>query len=225
MNYKNIYDDIILKAKLEYRIKSLNIYYEKHHILPKCLNGTNDKENLVLLTAREHYICHKLLTYIYKRNYKIISAFAYMSFNKKYGKVVSGRDYEYAKKIKKEAQIGRKHSEETKQKMSLSHKGIKTWNMGLCLNPRSEETKTKIKNTLIGIVYSIERNEKISKKLTGRKISEKTKQKMSLAKQQMSEETKQKMSESRKGRYVSEFTKQKISQSLKNKNKNKLITV
>lgn len=37
-------------------------YYENHHIIPKSLGGTDDKSNLVKLTAREHYIAHKLLT-------------------------------------------------------------------------------------------------------------------------------------------------------------------
>lgn len=37
-------------------------YTEKHHIIPKCLGGLNDKTNLVNLTGREHFICHHLLT-------------------------------------------------------------------------------------------------------------------------------------------------------------------
>jgi hypothetical protein len=36
-------------------------FVEKHHIIPKCLGGTNDKTNLIKLTPREHYICHRLL--------------------------------------------------------------------------------------------------------------------------------------------------------------------
>ena len=36
-------------------------YCERHHILPHSLGGTNDKANLVKLTAREHFICHRLL--------------------------------------------------------------------------------------------------------------------------------------------------------------------
>lgn len=44
------------------RKPNINAYYEKHHIIPKCLNGTDDISNLVKLTAREHYICHMLLT-------------------------------------------------------------------------------------------------------------------------------------------------------------------
>jgi hypothetical protein len=61
MNYQKIYESIIQKAKFENRIKLRKnhpnyIYYENHHILPKCLGGSDEKENLVLLTAREHYV-------------------------------------------------------------------------------------------------------------------------------------------------------------------------
>jgi len=37
-------------------------YTEKHHILPWSLGGDNSADNLVALTAREHFICHWLLT-------------------------------------------------------------------------------------------------------------------------------------------------------------------
>lgn len=36
-------------------------YTELHHIIPQSMGGSNDKENLVELTAREHFICHWLL--------------------------------------------------------------------------------------------------------------------------------------------------------------------
>lgn len=36
-------------------------YHERHHILPKCLGGTNDEKNLIDLYADEHYIAHELL--------------------------------------------------------------------------------------------------------------------------------------------------------------------
>ena len=44
---------------------------EVHHIVPKCLGGSNKKENLVELTAREHFICHRLLCEIYPKNKKL----------------------------------------------------------------------------------------------------------------------------------------------------------
>lgn len=66
MDYQRIYNQIINKSNLENRKKLKRdnknyTYYEYHHIIPKCLGGLNNNENLVLLTAREHFICHKLL--------------------------------------------------------------------------------------------------------------------------------------------------------------------
>ena len=67
MNYRKAYMSIISKAIKENRSKDNNVYYELHHILPKSLFPLwkTKKSNLVLLTAREHFICHKLLTKIY----------------------------------------------------------------------------------------------------------------------------------------------------------------
>lgn len=36
-------------------------YLEKHHILPKSLGGDNSPENLISLTAREHFLAHWML--------------------------------------------------------------------------------------------------------------------------------------------------------------------
>lgn len=59
MNYNKLYNKIIDKAlKREYILG----YYETHHIIPKCLGGSNKKDNLVKVTAKEHYILHHLLT-------------------------------------------------------------------------------------------------------------------------------------------------------------------
>lgn len=67
MNYEKLYEKIIAKAKSENRKKGEGIYYEEHHIKPKSIfpELAKDKDNLVLLTAREHFFCHQLLTKIY----------------------------------------------------------------------------------------------------------------------------------------------------------------
>jgi len=66
MDYQRIYDQIIERSKLSDRKKIKGgQYFEEHHVLPKCLGGDNSKVNRVLLTAREHFICHKLLVKIY----------------------------------------------------------------------------------------------------------------------------------------------------------------
>lgn len=58
--YTNTYNNIVNHAQL--RILPDDVYTERHHIIPRSLGGSNDNTNLVTLTAREHYICHLLLT-------------------------------------------------------------------------------------------------------------------------------------------------------------------
>lgn len=69
-------------------------YYEKHHIIPKCVGGTNINTNLVLLTAREHYIAHWLLTKIYKDEWKLYYAFYQMSKSNGRGRIISSKQFE-----------------------------------------------------------------------------------------------------------------------------------
>lgn len=61
--YYKVYNQIISRAQSERRVRGER-YYESHHILPKCVGGLDIKSNLVLLTAKEHFICHHLLTKI-----------------------------------------------------------------------------------------------------------------------------------------------------------------
>jgi hypothetical protein len=70
LDYKRIYNNLILRAQN----RSLIDYKESHHIIPRCLGGSNDKSNLVELTAEEHYVCHQLLVKIYPDNAKIAFA-------------------------------------------------------------------------------------------------------------------------------------------------------
>ena len=67
--YIKWYFNIIGKALSENRIYDSKIH-ERHHILPRSLFSKykNDKENLVILTFREHFICHALLWKHYKKN-------------------------------------------------------------------------------------------------------------------------------------------------------------
>lgn len=75
MNYNVIYEKICARGKLE---RDLN-YKERHHIIPKCMGGEDTSENLTNLTAREHYLAHRLLTKMYKDESRLYHAFAMMS--------------------------------------------------------------------------------------------------------------------------------------------------
>lgn len=68
MNYIRIYENIIDRAENQNRVKTKDgQMFENHHITPKSVGGLNYKGNLVLLTPKEHYICHRLLVEIYKK--------------------------------------------------------------------------------------------------------------------------------------------------------------
>ena len=53
---------MVQKAKDRNLSKGDGVYLEEHHIIPRSLNGSNEPDNLVMFTAREHYVAHRLLT-------------------------------------------------------------------------------------------------------------------------------------------------------------------
>ena len=80
--YTKTYFSIIENALLQRRVKlpksdPMFTYYEEHHIIPRCVGGL-ELEHLVLLTAREHFLCHRLLTKMAFGNtkYRLIWALA-----------------------------------------------------------------------------------------------------------------------------------------------------
>lgn len=61
--YRRIYFDLIQK-RIDNPLYKEKEYCECHHIIPKSLGGSDEKSNLVNLTAREHFIAHRLLVKI-----------------------------------------------------------------------------------------------------------------------------------------------------------------
>jgi len=132
--YKIWHDNIIANAQS----RVLDCYKEKHHILPRCLGGNNKKENLVELTAKEHFIVHMLLCKFTKgiTQEKMIYASWLMSQYKKNGRNYKVNSILYESlKIKRSVLIskllkgnkfclGKKVSKETKQKLSKIRKEL-----------------------------------------------------------------------------------------------------
>lgn len=98
MRYEKIYNLIIERAKG----RIIEGYVEKHHIIPKCLGGNDSKDNIVKLTFKEHFICHRLLCKMYPENEKIIYAFSSMVRaswkNEKRFAILTGKHFEIVKK-------------------------------------------------------------------------------------------------------------------------------
>ena len=108
--YTKWYFSIIEKAKSSDRkkLKSNNknyVYYEQHHIIPKSLGGPNSLDNLVLLTAREHFICHFLLTKMLnpgaERRKMLFACHMLLAGKNRYK--VNSRTYETLKKLRLQA--------------------------------------------------------------------------------------------------------------------------
>ena len=98
MDYNKIYNDLIDRA----RNRDLTGYTEKHHIIPKCMGGTDKSTNLIVLTAREHFLSHKLLCEIYPTEVKLYYALWLMAIGKHKRKdityyQITSRDYERIK--------------------------------------------------------------------------------------------------------------------------------
>lgn len=79
MNYQKIYNQLIERAKTRNK-EDLTEFLNVHHIIPKHSGGTNDKNNLVVLTYKEHIFAHKLLFKIYA-NY--LDQYAYLLMSSK----------------------------------------------------------------------------------------------------------------------------------------------
>jgi len=189
MDYKIHYVSLMLKAKNR-TIADIDGYFEIHHVLPRALGGSDIPENLVVLTAREHFIAHWLLAKMYGGSMWS----ALLLFKGKDNKYHNSRLYEVArKKVAKEtsvrrkgvkassetkekmskAHIGKKFSEESKQKMSKSRKG-KT------LKPMSDATKEKLRQANLGKKLSEEHKKKMSDAHKGKTFTDEHKAKLSV---------------------------------------------
>ena len=161
MDYQKHYNLLINKAKA----RIIDGYVERHHIIPECMGGSNDPDNLVILTPEEHFLAHQLLVKIYPNEHKLLFA-VHMMCNGNYKVKRNNKMYGWLRRKCNEA-------------LSLNKR-----------KPRKKETKPRKKRTL-----SEEHKRKIGLVRKGYKHTEKSKQKMSEKQKGkiVSEETKQKM--------------------------------
>jgi hypothetical protein len=98
--YYNWYHAIINNRKK--KSADINEYQEIHHILPRSIGGSNDLENLIALSSREHFVCHYLLTKMYPVGtcewYKMQHAFMMMAASANGKRYMNSRLYEACRK-------------------------------------------------------------------------------------------------------------------------------
>lgn len=133
-------------------------YKETHHIIPKCLGGTNEKENLIDLYAKEHYEAHRLLALENPENNKLGFAWWMMAHCDKEGnREVTAEQYEEARKafskLASKYNKGRsvKHSVEWNKKISEAHKNKKRSKE--TVRKYSEAQRQKVRCVETGVEY------------------------------------------------------------------------
>ena len=163
--YYNIIDRAITR-KL-----SMDIYKETHHVIPRCLGGSDNTDNLVDLTAREHFICHWLLTKMVankKEKYQMWNAFSCMLYREKPGQErykVSSRVFDSIKsagsKIKSARFKGANNPMYGRRGNLSPHYGKK----------QSEDHLAKLIESRKGVVRTLESRAKQGASMKGRKQS------------------------------------------------------
>lgn len=167
--YTAWYNNIIQRAKG----RILKPPYEKHHVVPKSLGGSNLKENMVRLTAHEHFVCHLLLTKMVEgqnREKMIYAAWSMANLEnqnqqryKITGKMYSILRQEYSKvkavhtKLNNpmhDPEIRKRHQE------AINRRGKTKGNSGQKRGPISEELRSVLRQKTLEQMTS-ERREKI----------------------------------------------------------------
>ncbi len=176
MNYKKHYDALTERALN----RTIGDYVEKHHIIPRCMGGSDDIFNLVKLTPEEHYVAHQLLVKIYPSNRSLVFAAHMMGATRQNNKV-----YGWLKRKYIQSCIGVPKSEEAKMNMSLAkqdyipwNKGIKigsdyanngSWSIGNIPWNKGKEHMVGNKNPAFGKIWNSEKRDKMSSTNKGRK--------------------------------------------------------
>lgn len=93
--YTNIYYQIIIRGLERNHKRERYDNHQTHHIIPRCFGGTDASNNLVVLTYKEHRVCHRLLIGMTSGANKHKMMYAYKLFNKQYdiSKVPVFREY------------------------------------------------------------------------------------------------------------------------------------
>lgn len=162
MNYTTHYTYLIERA----RKRDLVGYCERHHIMPRCMGGSDEPQNIVRLTAEEHYVAHQLLVKMYPKTLALIRAAAIL------GKQCSGnKAYGWLRSRISEMTRGVSKSAEHRQKIAEALRGNKNGigNQNRRGKTASQETLAKLSAAKRGKRKSPEHRAKISAAHIGKK--------------------------------------------------------
>lgn len=193
--YTSIYYSIINRSFGENRKRSDDRIYEEHHIIPKSCGGLDDRSNLILLTPKEHYVCHMLLPKMVRSRLhyeKMMYALwcmvngnghtsRYSPSGKTYHRIKEEQSLIRSNRMKGEGNpfFGKRHSDHFKRRFAENNPAKRDD----VRQKMSNAAKAKYKNGYVNhnaiTGWSDATKEKIRQANVGKKLSDKTREKMS----------------------------------------------
>ena len=180
MNYKRLYNSIVTNARLQER----DCYTETHHIVPRSLGGADTEDNLVILTAREHFIAHWLLSKftVGPNKGKMIKALSLMrsegKYQKRYTTKITARVYENLReehaRIISEQNTGRVQPQHEKENQITAMTGRKRPAFSKERRENLSKAHSGEGNGMYGKTQSASAKKIMSEKAKGRKQSAET---------------------------------------------------
>lgn len=182
MNYAAHYDKLINRA----RNRILTGYKERHHVIPRCMGGSDEADNIVELTAEEHYVAHQLLVKMHPGVRGLSYAAVWMALratgNRAYGwlrrKCSENKPSPTTRAKISASMLGNKraHAQRGSKRLPLSPEHRSKLMAALLANPpflgktHSLEARAKIRAARARQVITIETRAKMASAMRGKKM-------------------------------------------------------
>lgn len=174
MDYASHYQHLVSRAIG----RTIHGYSERHHIVPRCLGGADDRSNLVVLTPEEHYVAHQLLVKMYPKHRGLAHAAVQMSKRCKGRKAYGWLRRRHIEALRI-AGKGKTHSPESRAKIAAARRGKPT-TLGIKRPPFSPEWRAKISAANKGVKrsFSAKHRANIGRASSGRECTADTRSKI-----------------------------------------------
>jgi len=144
MNYNKLYSRFIESRPARKKVRGDGL--ETHHIIPRCCGGNNNKENLIVLKPREHFIAHIMLIRCYSgaKKHKLMIALNNMMRR-------NGTRYGYF--TSRRYQIVRSRATESFKKLIIKLHQNKEWALKAKINSTKAKQTPEYRKRMSKIIF------------------------------------------------------------------------
>ena len=146
-NLPKIYLDFIEECKSK---DYSELFTHKHHIIPKFMGGTNESDNLIVLSVEDHFLAHKILAENCDNNYKAGASASLNILYKHWNKAVGG-DYSEIRELVSKSLSGSRNGMYGKTHKPEIIESIKKKLRGSSNPMRNPENRQKVRLSKLGV--------------------------------------------------------------------------